>query len=1807
MRTTLSRHGRPRRSAHLLAAVAVAAAGVVTFAMSGSVSAAPPTLNAPERLYTGVDETLAFDGSTDAVSGGLRQISVAVTIAGCNNGGPNYSVSGCGRIQMSLNDSSDGRIFIAGLAQQTKPDTTEVLVHSGGAVIDVATNADGSPGYVYHVAGTTAQINDALSDLSYIPAAGWESGNTDGPHANLNLVTVNGSLAGETTNRDVQIRIEGDNGAPVLGGDAGPLKASISQATSFPADANDPPVVSFTDPELCTFDLCGGGYTNQGVRDNDDKVLVVAWLSACTNSSFHLRGGAFTTTGSPTLPDVHEILTHVSGLGLENDQAAAIEAVIPSTLVLDFTGQQSGPTADNTVFAGVGEFDEVQYALDQITFDTTKNDDTTCTFNVVVTDLGNNGMPLGYVGSPIGGPLVNPEPGYEVPDAKAAARSIQVKFGDTNPDTTVSTSATNPTNDATIPFTVTFEEAMSTAGADAFASGDVSVTNGSVQGFSTSDDTTFTFDVAPAGDGDVTVAVAAGVAKAADDDSANDASNQVTVEYDGSAPSATIDQAGGQSDPTSASPILFALEFSEDVTGVDDGDVALTGSTAGAGGTAAGLVADVTPVDGDSYLVAVSGMVTNLGVVVATVGGGAAQDAAGNGSGASTSLDNSVTWNTNADGTPPTVTVEQKAGQADPTSASPIRFTVDFSEQVSGFTSGDVTLSASTAGTGGTAAGLSASVSTVDAPTGVYEIAVTGMSTNGFVIASIGAGKAFDLAANPNLASTSADNTVQYSTANDQTSPSVTIDQKSSAPAQADPTHGAQILYAVHFGEPVTGFTGGDVSFAGSTAGAGGGATGLAAAVSGSGANYTVTVTGMATSGGHVGVAIGAGAAKDAANNDSLASTSTDNTVTWDTTAPSIDTFTGPGTANTSPILVNIVFTEPVSGFTGSDVDLSASTAGGALVAAVNGSGAAYQLSITEMTTDGNVVVKVKTGSVIDAAGNVNGANPSSVTVVWNAGAADITNPTVVVTKKLSSPAQPDPTNVGPVRFTVTFSEPVTGVDTGDLSLTVTGTVAGASVASVTPVSTSIYTVDVNPGSGEGTIGLNVVTGGGIVDGSSNPLLAGASTVDTVAFDSVTPTVQTLVKSVGQADPTSTSPISFRVTFSEPVTGFTASDVDLSASGAGGSLVASRTVVSSTVYDITVAGMTTSGTVVVGIKPNGVLDVAGNTNAASATTAAVAWSQPGDATKPGVSVAKAPSQPDPTTALEVTFHITFTEPVVGFTASAVQIGGTASPTNKVVAGSLDTYTVTVSGMNQSGTVTLAIPANVVKDNANNWNTGSGAAVGVQWVLDTTKPSVTMEQGAGQADPTSTGPIVFTATFDEPVSGFTSIDVVLSGTAGATTALVTGGPTTFTISVSGMGPAGTVIATIPAGAAEDAATNTSNASTSTDNSVTWIADAIAPDVTIEQAAGQADPTSGTTIQFTATFSEPVTGFTTGDVTIGGTASATAAEVSGSGATYTVTVSGMSVAGTVTAAIGAGVVIDGAGNANDASTSSDNLVAWTVPIGPDTTAPTVTVDQAMSQSDPASGATVSFTAIFSEPVTGFAAGDVAIGGTAGATTAEVSGGPAVYNVSVGGMTATGTITVSVPAGAAVDGAGNPNTASISSDNTVSWAAVSPTVVVPTANGDVGLSVAAGSQLLSFTTSAPVVPAPYGVSFPYGQLSFTASTTPGSLVTFSLVLPSVPSSYYKLVGSVWLPFAWDGETGARINGTVVTITIRDNGRGDSDLTPGIVTDPGAPGFASLLPATGTDTPNRLLWPAGMLLGAGLILVGSRRRLRRCVTFGA
>jgi len=162
-------------------------------------------------------------------------------------------------------------------------------------------------------------------------------------------------------------------------------------------------------------------------------------------------------------------------------------------------------------------------------------------------------------------------------------------------------------------------------------------------------------------------------------------------------------------------------------------------------------------------------------------------------------------------------------------------------------------------------------------------------------------------------------------------------------------------------------------------------------------------------------------------------------------------------------------------------------------------------------------------------------------------------------------------------------------------------------------------------------------------------------------------------------------------------------------------------------------------------------------------------------------------------------------------------------------------------------------------------------------------------------------------------------------------------------------------------------------------------------------------------------------------------------------------------------------------------------------PDTTAPTVTLNQAAGQADPTSASPVDFTVVFSEPVTGFTAADISFTGstTPGTLTAIISGAGPTYNIAVSGFTGPGTIVASIPAGAATDAAANPSAASTSTDNTVTYRTLQSLPAVVTDNNTFKLrdTLTSGPPTTTFTfgtrTSIPLL----------GDWDGNGSKTPGS----------------------------------------------------------------------------------------------------------------
>ena len=205
----------------------------------------------------------------------------------------------------------------------------------------------------------------------------------------------------------------------------------------------------------------------------------------------------------------------------------------------------------------------------------------------------------------------------------------------------------------------------------------------------------------------------------------------LTGNPDTTPPTATIDQALGQNDPTNASPIHFTVVFSKMVNGFTASAIDFSGST-----DAGSLTATLSTSDQITFDVAVTGM-TDDGPVTISFAAGAATDGGGLQSEAPTVIDNTVTY----DITPPTVTLGSPSATI--TAGGPITYTVTYADanfNSDTLTAADVTLNSTGDATG------TVSVSFVDSTTELVTISnITGNGTLGISLAS---GTASDLAGN---------------------------------------------------------------------------------------------------------------------------------------------------------------------------------------------------------------------------------------------------------------------------------------------------------------------------------------------------------------------------------------------------------------------------------------------------------------------------------------------------------------------------------------------------------------------------------------------------------------------------------------------------------------------------------------------------------------------------------------------------------------------------------------------------------------------------------------------------------------------------------------------------------------------------------------------------------------------------------------------------------------------------------------------------------------------------------------------------
>ncbi len=301
-----------------------------------------------------------------------------------------------------------------------------------------------------------------------------------------------------------------------------------------------------------------------------------------------------------------------------------------------------------------------------------------------------------------------------------------------------------------------------------------------------------------------------------------------------------------------------------------------------------------------------------------------------------------------------------------------------------------------------------------------------------------------------------------------------------------------------------------------------------------------------------------------------------------------------------------------------------------------------------------------------------------------------------------------------------------------------------------------------------------------------------------------------------------------------------------------------------------------------------------------------------DVTAPSVAVSSAINRP--TAQATFAIRILFSEPVTGFSAAGISVNNGSVGNFQEIGGILYTADVTAAA---EGPVTIDIAANAAQDNYGHGNT---AATPYVVTYDTTGPKVNISSLA--ANPTNQSSFVVTLAFDEPPLDFSADDIAVTN--GTASQLQSADGLTY-MAVIQPTTDGTVTVNMAAGVVNDAA---GNVGTAASTSFSTVYDATAPTVSIASSA--ANPTNQSPFEATFTFSEAVTGFVLGDISVtNGNASNLATS---DNVTYTAEITPAS-DGPVTVSVAAGAAIDAAGNANLAVATPYSTVY-------DTTAPVLT---------------------------------------------------------------------------------------------------------------------------------------------------------------------------------------------------------------------------------------------------------------------------
>jgi len=744
----------------------------------------------------------------------------------------------------------------------------------------------------------------------------------------------------------------------------------------------------------------------------------------------------------------------------------------------------------------------------------------------------------------------------------------------------------------------------------------------------------------------------------------------------------------------------------------------------------------------------------------------------------------------------------------------------------------------------------------------------------------------------------------------------VTVNQ---ALNQADPTNIKPIAFTVVFNKAInlSTFTTSDITQNGTAA-----VTAWSIVNADAGLNKTFTLTATAITSGSPEVtvkpSIQSGTVQDVAGNINTASTSTDNTVTYDTVTPSI-AITSPANSswinianNSASFVVSGTCTEgnqtELTGqsvaikIDGSAAGIAICTAGGTFIGTVN-------------TTSLTQAAHTFTASITDLAGNPATSSINNVT-------KDITSPTVVV----AGPAGSNPTNSsGSTTYTLTFSDTNLGTlsnTTINSGITVNGSSAGCTTIT-SGVGTTSRTITITGCSGNGTANIIVGTTAWS-DLAGNPL--------TLNNSSTTFTVNNTLPSIAITTPANNSWInvlsnsaSFAVlgTCTEPtqseVTGQTVT-IKIDGVTAGTALC-------------TVGGTFNGNVNTTALTQGAHSFTATITDVSNNTSTSIANSVTKDTIAPTVSIS-APSVTPINSSASTIYTLTFTDTNLGSLSNAtinagITINGTNTGCTATTSGvGVTSRSVTITGCSGNGTASISLAATAWADSAGNALTANGPST--TFTVDNSAPTIAITSPANNSWINST-----TDSSAFAVSGTCSeagqpVTIKIDGTANGT---ATCNGTTFSstnVDTTGLSQATHSFTAL----VSDLAGNSTNSS-----SISITRDVTAPVVVVTGPGGSNPANSIGSTTYTLTFSDTNLGSilnTTinAGITINGTNTGCTKSTSVVGSVATVTITGCSGTGTASITVGTTSWTDLAGNSLTANGPSSTFTV-------DNTAPTIAI--------------------------------------------------------------------------------------------------------------------------------------------------------------------------------------------------------------------------------------------------------------------------